>query len=234
MTALMRSMCHGAVGATQLLLEHGAVCSRVDNDGRGPLHHAAATGVVPNDSVALLLAPDNDGESALSVDSADAKGCTPLLLAIAHGHLEFAELLLAQYRASTVGSTAPPLHLAAATHQVDMVALLLKYGAPPAATNAQGETALFGTFFSQPKQLDRVRSRACCSCRVSTERNVDLTPRCWCAMAGACETADADEGPAPLALVSLYSYAASSCCARAIAVERCSRLCAAALLLLVC
>ena len=70
-TALMRSMCHGAVDATRLLLEHGAKCTRVDNEGRGPLHHAAAAGVVPNDSVALLLAPDNGGELALSVDSTD-------------------------------------------------------------------------------------------------------------------------------------------------------------------
>lgn len=150
----MRSMCHGAVDATRLLLEHGAKCTRVDNEGRGPLHHAAAAGVVPNDSVALLLAPDNGGELALSVDSTDAKGCTPLLLAIAHGNIEFAELLLAQHRASTEGSSVeltegrppllPAMHLAAATHQVDMVALLLKYGAAPAAINAQGETALFG------------------------------------------------------------------------------------------
>lgn len=158
----MRSMCHGAVDTTRLLLAHGAERTRVDNEGRGPLHHAAAAGVVPNDSVALLLAPDNGGESVdstgkVSVDSTDAKGCTPLLLAIAHGHIEFAELLLAQYRASTEGSSVeltegsppplPALHLAAATHQVDMVALLLKYGASPAAVNMQGETALFGANF---------------------------------------------------------------------------------------
>lgn len=152
-TALMRSTCHGAVAATQLLLERGAKRSRVDCEGRGPLHHAATTGVVPNDSAALLLKPAN-GEAALCVESTDVKGCTPLLLAIAHGHIEFAELLLDQHCASTEGSIVetedgrppplPALHLAAATHQVDMVALLLKYGAAPTATNTQGETALFG------------------------------------------------------------------------------------------
>ena len=162
----MRSTCHGAVGATQLLLDRGAERTRVDSEGRGPLHHAAATGVVPNDSVALLLASAS-GESALSVDSTDAKGCTPLLLAIAHGHVDFAELLLCQHGASTEGSSAtgtegqpaplPALHLAAATHQVDMVALLLKYGATSGATNAQGETALFGAHVFHPQALCALR-----------------------------------------------------------------------------
>ena len=68
-----------------------------------------------------------------------ATGATPLFLAVVHGHLDFAELLLARYGASlTPGSgandavaanmkpTTTALHLAAATHQVDMLSLFLR------------------------------------------------------------------------------------------------------------
>ena len=146
-TALMRSACHGAVEATRFLLDGGADPRRLDADGRGPLHHAASTGAAPNDSLSLLLE-----RGGLSVNEPDGQGCTPLLLAIVHGHIDFAELLLATHGASTAGGTEevdgrppplPALHLAAATHQVGMAALLLKHGADVSAVNTQGETALF-------------------------------------------------------------------------------------------
>eukprot|EP01059_Diplonema_ambulator_P031372 TRINITY_DN572_c0_g1_i15.p1 TRINITY_DN572_c0_g1~~TRINITY_DN572_c0_g1_i15.p1 ORF type:complete len:541 (+),score=120.02 TRINITY_DN572_c0_g1_i15:39-1661(+) len=107
-TALHAAASLGAHAVTSLLLEHGAIPNRIDDDGRYPLHIAAQNGFLP--VVQQLL------QHRAYCDVKNKTCHTPLCYAAEAGHLDVAMLLVAygadpNVRASKDKRT--PVHLAA-------------------------------------------------------------------------------------------------------------------------
>ncbi|KAJ5819828.1 hypothetical protein N7474_005419 [Penicillium riverlandense] len=133
-TALGRAAAIGHRGLVQLLLEKGASVNRGD---KKPLSKAAEAGY--EDIVQILLA------LGAEVDLTDSSGYTALGYAVKNGHAATAQLLLDN--GAKVGRYSNirdrhPLYVAVEKGYVDMVRLLLAYGADPHAKNYHGVSPL--------------------------------------------------------------------------------------------
>eukprot|EP00041_Stephanoeca_diplocostata_P006133 m.76703 g.76703 ORF g.76703 m.76703 type:complete len:808 (+) comp16187_c0_seq6:62-2485(+) len=119
-TPLMRCCCHDQEEALLFLLTQGADPTAVDAHGATALHYAATVGVVPHRCAERLVA----APAKLAVDGADAKGQSALLVAAAHGHVDFCIMLVQKLHANVLlqdrrGWTV--LHHACHTASLDLV-----------------------------------------------------------------------------------------------------------------
>lgn len=84
-------------------------------------------------------------QKGVFVDTPDSAGYTALHYATRSGHIRVCEILLehgAKVDSRTRSMRATPLHRAACMDRVEVVDLLLRYGASPNLTDADGRTAL--------------------------------------------------------------------------------------------
>ncbi|OQR96508.1 hypothetical protein ACHHYP_15493 [Achlya hypogyna] len=132
-TPLIVAAQHGRLAVARLLLEHGADVQAATQEGTTALLAACAMGHL---KIATLLL--NEGAD---VNSCDERGRTPLYLATATGHLALAQLLL-DYNARMDASSPTPLDAAVNNHSVEMVKLLLSYGANPTLVSTSGTSPL--------------------------------------------------------------------------------------------
>ena len=119
----------------QALAAHDVPFDYTFQDGSSLLHAAVLSGNLSSVNVLLSMGMD--------VDPRDGSLVTPLLYAVSRGHLEIAEHLIAagaDIDAKGFRHRQSALHVAVATGQTEMFALLLKCGANPRATNCFGET----------------------------------------------------------------------------------------------
>ena len=129
-TALMRSAVHGHARMTAWLLAQGAKAGALDASGWNALHHAAAKGSAPNESVALLLEA-----GPVAIDARAPHVGTPLLLAVRGRHVDLAQQLMRDHGADVAArvldgrDSRGALHIAAANVDDDMCGLLLRHAA---------------------------------------------------------------------------------------------------------
>jgi hypothetical protein len=150
----------------------------INKDGKMPLHYAALWNQAH--VLRFLLQPPPHG-AGVGVDPADAGNSTPLLLAVAEGHAEACELLLAHWanpcQRNAAGATG--LHLACARGHPRVLALLLAAGA--AVTASDDETvrvwsardpALARTLESDRRPLGKLTALGAPSCMHVTQDRV--------------------------------------------------------------
>jgi ankyrin repeat protein len=168
-TPLHASLTKGYFDIAELLLEHGADTSILDNVGLGPLHMASFRG--RRDTVEFLLQHKTDvgvengiDQTALdatgrngeldvalgslrynvAVDSRDDRGSTALKIASRNGHLDIVQLLLENGAAVDAhdheGWT--PFGVASAFSHLDVVQFLLHNGAVVDSSSNDGMTPL--------------------------------------------------------------------------------------------
>jgi ankyrin repeat protein len=117
-----------------LLLDKDASVTLANADGDTPLHRAAQSGDLP--TVKLLF------QRNAFVDTRNRRGETPLFKAASEGAVPVAEYLISRggvvNRSDLFDNT--PLHRAALKGHLEMVKLLLRYKADPAAKNVDGQT----------------------------------------------------------------------------------------------
>lgn len=137
---LEQAACSGDAQRARDALQAGADPNRtLENPGPSILHLAAAAGQA---QIAGLLL---DSGAAPSLETFDADGCSPLMMAVQSGHLETVRTLLdrgadVNARAGPDGNTA--LRIAAADGSFEMVKLLVSAGADPLIPGRLTLTAL--------------------------------------------------------------------------------------------
>ncbi|CCM04807.1 uncharacterized protein FIBRA_07000 [Fibroporia radiculosa] len=124
----------GVLRLVNLCLDRGVHRNKVDVYGRSALHYAAMHG---HDTVCRRLI-----EVGLPPDIIDVDNCTPLIYAILGGWVKCVQVLLQDGKVSvqnrTLSGDLIPLSLAARCGHMDVVVLLLQYGAP-SLPNTNGE-----------------------------------------------------------------------------------------------
>ncbi|KAJ1440505.1 ankyrin repeat-containing domain protein [Ochromonadaceae sp. CCMP2298] len=152
LTPLALACAHSQLSVVRELLHRGALTDTADDEGSTPLHHLARAkkGPVsdPSDHISNVLAIFSELKkhhiSDEFMSAADLKGDTALLVACDNKNPEFARALLEE-GASAVGlnrvSGLMPLHRAIKRRSVDLVQMLLEYGADPLA-EVGGESCL--------------------------------------------------------------------------------------------
>lgn len=129
-TALHIAADNGFEFVVSELLDRLAKSYVLDSDKRTPLHLAAVHGHLK--CVQLLVGPRNrDYDRAKCLDAADKNGYTPLMLAVEQGHVNVANELLrvgSSVKCSTIKGGLQPIHLAAKSGSLYMLALLVKAG----------------------------------------------------------------------------------------------------------
>eukprot|EP00164_Ancoracysta_twista_P005271 GFYU01007213.1.p1 GENE.GFYU01007213.1~~GFYU01007213.1.p1 ORF type:complete len:297 (+),score=57.57 GFYU01007213.1:135-1025(+) len=131
---------HGVVDVAKKLLDEDVFPDPEDNDANTPLHVACSES---KPDIAALLLKHND---IVKIDSQTATdGKTPLLLAVEENCVEAAKLLLeagASPHIPTKSVKRYPLHIAIQTGNINLIELLMDYGADADARNADGQTCL--------------------------------------------------------------------------------------------
>jgi ankyrin repeat protein len=136
-TPLYRACEAGSLPLATALLDAGADISRRADNGWTPLHAATAKGA--DETVALLLA------RKAPVDAAAYDGRTPLFLAARNGFIAVAKRLLdagADPNTTALRGETPLYDAIGATHNLDMLRLLIARGATGAVRTYRGETLL--------------------------------------------------------------------------------------------
>ena len=115
-----------------LLLDHGADATALDSTSNGVLQYAAFS--AQTELIAPLLAAGADQH----INRASRGGFTPLLTAVAEGHLHVARQLLRAGAVQGACGQKQPTELTVASRRCDtaMAALLLRHGALPAGDGA--------------------------------------------------------------------------------------------------
>jgi hypothetical protein len=115
-----------------MLLEHGADATALDSTSNGVLQYAAFS--AQTELIAPLLAAGADQH----INRASRTGFTPLLTAVAEGHLHVARQLLRAGAVQGACGQKQPTELTVASRRCDtaMAALLLRHGALPAGGGA--------------------------------------------------------------------------------------------------
>lgn len=131
--ALHKAVLSGQTNLVGMVRRAGASLTTTNAEGLMPLHFACQQGTTP--VVDLLL------ELGADANAPDAKGRTPLDHALARGAGSVVKSLL-NHGASARTLSADALLGAIRYQNEDLLALLLRHGASPNATNAHGQTLL--------------------------------------------------------------------------------------------
>ncbi|KAH9947260.1 cyclin-dependent protein kinase inhibitor [Amylocystis lapponica] len=133
-TLLHEAAIVGVLRLVNLCLDNGVQRNKVDVYGRSALHYAAMNG---HETVCNRLI-----EVGLPPDVADVDNSTPIIYATLNGCVECVRVLLEEGKVSVqttmLSSDLMPLSLAARSGHIDVVVLLLQYGAP-SIPNTNGE-----------------------------------------------------------------------------------------------
>lgn len=129
--ALRKAVQAGHTATVDLLVEHGASVQEEGDEYGTPLHVAAEADQL--EIARLLLA---------NVDYVDGSNNSPLTLALGHGNLGMAELLLNAGADLTARGTEFDLSALDFAGSGDAVRLLVKHGAEVSASSSSGHTAL--------------------------------------------------------------------------------------------
>lgn len=147
LSALMRAAQEGHENITRLLLDVGADPNRTNQNGAAPLLSAVESVKGRNSAIVNLLL-----ERGANPSTQTKSGWTPLMMVACYGDALIAEMLLVhgadanaftdQKAAAAEGiQTSSALSQAIANAQVEVVRVLLRYGANPNAKNSDGKTA---------------------------------------------------------------------------------------------
>ncbi len=141
--ALHLAAWQGNAAMARLLLQHGAIANRTTPQGWSVLHLAAMKG---HDDVAghvFLKWSTSATHGEPDVNARDARGETPLSLALGRAQFNMALFLLAEGADPNLAGAdgRPPLLVAAEAGYEEVAMALLTHGADPRTANAQGERA---------------------------------------------------------------------------------------------
>lgn len=161
----------GEIGKVNALLaENPGLASKVDSDGKTPLHGAARND--HKDVVKALLA------HGAGVNAKDSDGATPLHLAADRGNKDAAELLLANKAEVNARGNydQTPLHEAASSGHKDVMRLLLAHKADVNARTSGGDTPLhYAALGSGVRIWGRGDSKAVVELLLATKADVNAT-----------------------------------------------------------
>ncbi|CAO3674071.1 unnamed protein product [Rhizopus microsporus] len=147
-TPLTNAVFSGSEECIQLLLEHDADVSVVDEQGNSLLHHAASNNVTK--AVPLFISKH------VPIDAHNQRGLSPLALAISFGHSDVA-IALIDGGANVNGRTrfATVLHYAITWNRLDVVKKLVEHGCQVNVVNDIEETPLY--LAVQQRKIDLVQ-----------------------------------------------------------------------------
>ncbi|KAI9268749.1 ankyrin repeat-containing domain protein [Sporodiniella umbellata] len=147
-TPLMNAIFSKSEECVKMILEHGVNTSKVDNGGNSLLHLVASNNVP---QVVPLLVENN-----VPIDGHNARGLSPLAVAISYGHKETA-LALINAGADINGKTrlGTVLHYAVTWNRLEIIQKLIECSCNVQVLNAMEETPLYVAV--QQRKIDLVK-----------------------------------------------------------------------------
>ena len=137
-TAFLLASAMGNVVVLRYLEQMGAKLDAANNEGWTAMHQACYHGHDEAIRVLMVLRPD-------LVNMPNNNGSYPLHCAVASGQYDVVRYLLIDRRAYIDArnmSGDSPLHFAVMCQEAEIAAMLVEYGAPPSAVNAQNQTPI--------------------------------------------------------------------------------------------